>query len=72
MPWAFTLRPVGAGKTRFVTRYLPVGAGKAWFVTRYLSVGAGKAWSVARPLSVGLQTRHIDGPFAKLTRRAMT
>ena len=29
MPWAFTWRPVGAGKAWFVTRRRPVGAGKA-------------------------------------------
>ncbi len=43
MPWAFTWRPVGAGKAGFVTWHLPVGAGKAGFVTWHLPVGAGKA-----------------------------
>ena len=53
MPWAFTGRPVGAGKTGFVSRRLPVGAGKAGFVTRRLPVGAGKAGFVTRRLPLG-------------------
>ena len=58
MPWAFTGRPVGAGKAWFVARPLPVGTRKAWFV----------AW----PLPFGLEVRHTDGTFSKFTRRAMT
>jgi hypothetical protein len=53
MPWAFTGRPVGAGKVWFVSWPLPVGAGKAWFVSQPLPVGAGKARFVSRPLPVG-------------------
>jgi hypothetical protein len=68
MPWAFTGRPVGAGKAWFVTRRLPVGAGKAWFVTRRLPVGAGEAWFIGRPLSFGLEVRHTGGTIYKFTR----
>ena len=45
MPWAFTWRPVGAGKAGFVARLLPVGAGKARFVARTLPVGLGRRGS---------------------------
>ena len=65
MPWAFTLRPVGAGKARFVTRPFPVGAGKARFVTRPFAVGAGKARFVTRPFPVGAgKARFVTRPFA--------
>ena len=72
MPWAFTLRPVGAEQAWFVTRRLPVGAEQAWFITRPLPFGAGKSWFLARPLLFGLEARPTDGTFSKFIRRAMT